>query len=164
MNIVEARERFEREAGTTRRFLERLPESKLTWRPHPKSFTAGGLAGHLVECIGWAESIFAADELDFDPATYRPIEATSLSGLLEVFDAKVAAGRQALAAASDGDLSRLWRMTVRGKVHFERSKAAVFSDFTIDHVIHHRGQLSVYLRLLDVAVPGAYGPSADEGR
>ena len=163
MNMAEARERFGREAATTRRFLERIPDQNLVWRPHPKSFTAGGLAGHLVECVGWAESVFGADELDFDPATYRPVEATSVSRLLEAFDAKVAAGRQAMATASDGDLSRLWRMMVRGKVHFERSKAAVFSDFTIDHVIHHRGQLSVYLRLLDVPVPGAYGPSADEG-
>lgn len=162
MNIVEARALFERETGTTRRFLERLPDERLDWRPHPKSFTAGGLAAHLVQCVGWTEAIFGADELDFDPASYRPFAAISVAELLEAFDSKVAAGRRALASASDADLSRPWRLKIQGKVRLERPKLAAFSDFTIDHVIHHRGQLSVYLRLLEVPVPGAYGPTADE--
>lgn len=162
--ISEIVARFEREAASTRRFLERLPESRLDWRPHPKSYTARGLASHLVECLGWTESIFGADELDVDPATYRPYEAASLAQLLEDFDATVVAGRRALASASDADLERPWRLKISGKVRTERPKAAAFTDFTLDHVIHHRGQLSVYLRLLDVPVPGAYGPTADDRR
>lgn len=153
---------FDREVETTRRHLARLPEDKLTWRPHEKSFTAGGLASHLVECVGWGEAIFAADELDFDPAVYSPFMATSVPQLLETFDATASRSRRALAAMTDATLTAPWRLKVRGKQRFERPKAAAFRDFTLSHVIHHRGQLTVYLRLLDVPVPPTYGPTADE--
>ena len=107
-------------------------------------------------------SDFGADELDFDPAVYQPFDAAGVDDLLRAFDLKVAEGRRALAAADAPALSAPWRMKIRGRVRFERSKADVFRDFTLSHVIHHRGQLSVYLRLLDVPVPGWYGPTADE--
>lgn len=153
---------FEHEAQTTRKHLERLPGDKLDWRPHEKSFTARGLASHIVECVGWAESIFGMDEFDFDPTTYKPYQATSVAELLETFDEKVASGTQALAGVADEHLMLLWRLKIMGRVRFEKPKAAVFRDFTLSHLIHHRGQLSVYLRLLNVAVPGSYGPTADE--
>jgi uncharacterized damage-inducible protein DinB len=153
---------FERETATTRRHLERLPDSRLDWQPHPKSFTARGLASHLVECVGWAESVWASDELDFDPAAYRPYTAPSVADLLKAFDGKVAAGRRAVQQASDGSVDEPWRLKLNGRVRFERARADVFRDFTLGHLIHHRGQLTVYLRLLDVAVPGSYGPTADE--
>lgn len=153
---------FEHEAQITRKHLERLPGDNLDWRPHEKSFTARGLASHIVECVGWADSIFGKDELDFDPATYKPYEATSVADLLKTFDDKVAAGKQALSSVADADLMQPWRLKVMGRVRFEKPKAAVFRDFTLSHLIHHRGQLSVYLRLLNVPVPGSYGPSADE--
>jgi uncharacterized damage-inducible protein DinB len=153
---------FEHEAKTTRPHLERVPEDKLDWRPHQKSFTIGGLASHIVEVVGWAESIFSADEFVFDPATYVPYAATSVSDLLQAFDDKVARGASALSKSVEEDLSRPWRLMMRGRARFEKPKAVVFRDFTLSHLIHHRGQLSVYLRLLDVPVPSSYGPTADE--
>ena len=163
MKLIDAvASEFEHEAQTTRRFLERLPDAKLDWRPHEKSFTARGLSSHIVECIGWTASIFGGDELDFDPATYKPYLASSVSDLLKAFDQNVAEGTRALATASDKDLVLPWRLKMKGRVRFEKPKVAVFRDFTLSHVIHHRGQLSVYLRLLDIPVPGSYGPTADE--
>ena len=153
---------FSHEAKTTRTHLSRIPEDKLDWQPHEKSFTTRALASHIVECLAWMQSIFSADEFDFDPATYRPFSASSVADLLAVFDHNVAEGERALSQSADAEMSQPWRMMIRGRVRFEKPKADVFRDFTLSHVIHHRGQLSVYLRLLDVAVPGSYGPSADE--
>ena len=150
------------EAKTTRKLLERLPDDKLGWKPHEKSFTAGGLASHLVDCLRWADSILGADELDFDPAGYRPYQAGSVAELLATFDDRAACCELALAGVDDGALAQPWRFKIMGRQRFEKPRAAVFRDFTLSHLIHHRGQLSVYLRLLDVPVPGAYGPSADE--
>ena len=153
---------FEHEAQTTRKHLERLPDGKLGWRPHEKSFTAAGLASHITECVGWTEVIFNENEYNFDPATYRPYVAKSTADLLKTFDDNVAKGRQALAAATEGSLEQPWSLKIMGRVQFEKTRADVFRDFALSHVIHHRGQFSVYLRLLDIAVPGSYGPSADE--
>lgn len=153
---------FEHETQTTRRHLERLPGEQLDWRPHQKSFTAGGLASHIVDCVGWANSILTMDELDIDPATYTPYRAASVADVLETFDDRVANCTQVLARVADADMMQPWRLKMMGHVRFERPRAAVFRDFTLSHLIHHRGQLSVYLRLLDVAVPGSYGPTADE--
>lgn len=153
---------FEHETTTLRRHLERVPDDRFDWRPHRKSFSAGELASHLVECVGWTELIFGGDEYAFDPASFQPFAARSSSELLDAFDRKVANGRRALGAATPGDIDRPWRLKIRDRVRFERPKAIVFRDFTLSHLIHHRGQLSVYLRLLDVPVPGSYGPTADE--
>jgi uncharacterized damage-inducible protein DinB len=153
---------FEREAKTTRKHLERLPADKLDWRPHEKSFTAAGLASHMTEMAGWSEAILKQDGLDFDPATYKPYLATSVEDLLKTFDDNVAKGKQALAGATDDTLAQSFSFKIMGQVRFERSRADVFRDVALSHIIHHRGQLSVYLRLLNVAVPGSYGPSADE--
>ncbi|MGE0129527.1 MAG: DinB family protein [Blastocatellales bacterium] len=153
---------FEREAQTTRKHLERLPSDKLDWRPHEKSFTAVGLASHIVEMIGWAVSILNLDELDIDPATYKPYEAASVAELLKTFDDYVAASKKALASVADATLDQPWRFKMAGQVFLERSKAEIFRDVVLSHVIHHRGQYSVYLRLLDIPVPSSYGPTADE--
>jgi uncharacterized damage-inducible protein DinB len=153
---------FAHEAETTRRFLERLPDDRFGWQPHAKSFTAGALASHIVESLGWAERIFGGDGFDFVSGAYTPFEATSTAALLNGLDERVEAGTRALQAASDADLAKPWRLSVNGRIRFERPKAAAFRDFTLSHIIHHRGQLSVYLRLLDIPVPGAYGPTADE--
>lgn len=163
MQMVDSlRAEFEHEAQTTRRLLERLPDDKLDWRPHTKSFTLRELASHIVDCVRWADSIFNLDELDMNPAAYRPYEATSLADLLATFDHDVATCKRAMAGATDPALMRPWRLKIMGRQRFEKPRAAVFRDFTLSHVIHHRGQLSVYLRLLDIPVPGSYGPSADE--
>jgi len=153
---------FEHEARATRKLLERLPSDKLDWRPHEKSFTARGLASHIVDCVSWADSIMNTDELNVDPATYKPYQATSVADLLKAFDDKVAGCEHALAGMSDATVMQPWRLKVMGRLRFEKPKAVVFRDFTLSHLIHHRGQFSVYLRLLNVPVPGPYGPSADE--
>lgn len=153
---------FEHEAQTTRKHLERLPDDKFGWRPHEKSFTAAGLASHIAECAGWTVAIFDHNEIDFDPSTYKPYVAKSTADLLKTFDENVRNGKRALAGASEESLEEPWSMKIKGRVQFERPRSEVFRDFTLSHVIHHRGQFSVYLRLLNIAVPGSYGPSADE--
>jgi uncharacterized damage-inducible protein DinB len=156
------RSEFDRETHATRRDLERVPTDRLEWRPHPKSFTVRELASHLVECVRWTDAIFAGDEFNVDPAAFTPYQATSVDELLGTFDADVAKGVRVLADIDEDRIARPWRLKINGKVRFERPKSEVFRDFTLSHLIHHRGQLSVYLRLLDVPVPGAYGPTADE--
>ena len=150
------------EAKTARKHLERLPQERFDWRPHPKSYTAGGLAAHIVECIRWVEPIFLTDQLEFDPATYRSFEAATVAAVLEGLDAKVERARQALAKTADREATGPWRLMVRGKVWFEKPREAAFRDMTLNHLVHHRGQFSVYLRLLDIPVPASYGPTADE--
>ncbi|MGH9933000.1 MAG: DinB family protein [Pyrinomonadaceae bacterium] len=153
---------FEHEAQTTRKHFERLPDDKLDWRPHKKSFTAGALASHITDLARWADAIFNREEFDFDPATYKPYQATSVANLLRTFDDNVRNAKQALAAVADESMMQPWRFKILGRLRFERPKALAFRDFTLSHLIHHRGQFSVYLRLLNIPVPGSYGPSADE--
>jgi len=154
---------FAHETGTTRRHLERLPDGRFEWRPHTKSFTAGQLASHIVDSIRWVEPIFGADELEMDPSAYKPFRADSVAALLETFDSEVARAKQVMAKSADTNAEEAWRLKVLGKVWFEKPREAVFRDMTLSHLVHHRGQLSVYLRLLEVPVPGSYGPTADEG-
>ena len=153
---------FAHETKTTRRHLERLPSDKFAWRPHQKSFTAIELASHIVECVQFAEPIMASGELNFESATYRPFVAASLDDLLTAFDAAVDNGKAALTGCPETSVDDPWQFKINGRVRFERPRAVVFRDFTLSHLIHHRGQFSVYLGLLDVPVPGSYGPSADE--
>jgi uncharacterized damage-inducible protein DinB len=156
------RSEFGHEAGTARRQLERLPEDRLTWRPHPKSFTAGMLGSHLVECLGWIDPVFAADHFDMDPAAYWSFNAASTAGLLDAFDRRVAACKERLSDVTDADLLRTWRFSLMGKVRREIPRIQAYHGFVLHHLIHHRGQLTVYLRLLDIPVPGSYGPTADD--
>jgi uncharacterized damage-inducible protein DinB len=156
------RAEFGKETRATRRYLERLPDERLEWRPHEKSFTAGGLASHIVQCVRWTSSIFDSDEYDLDPAIFKPYRAASTTELIETFDRDVERGTRLLASLTEDALAAPWRLKVKGAVRFERPKDIVFRDFTLSHLIHHRGQLSVYLRLMNVPVPGAYGPTADE--
>jgi uncharacterized damage-inducible protein DinB len=153
---------FAHEARTTRKHLERLPNDKLDWRPHEKSFTVGGLASHITDLISFAELISNTDEFDFDPAVNKPYQATSVEDLLKTFDANVARGLQALRGVADEATMKTWRFKVMGRQLFERPRILVLRDFTLNHQIHHRGQFSVYLRLLNVPVPSTYGPTADE--
>ena len=155
-------EEFAREARAARKHLERLPAEHYGWRPHAKSFTAGQLGGHMAECVRWAEQVFAGDELDVDPATYAPIRAGSVASLLDAFDAAVEGALRAMAATADRDATQPWRMKLRGSMLFEKEREAAFRDLSLSHLIHHRGQFTVYLRLLDVPVAGTYGPTADE--
>ncbi len=153
---------FSTEMRSTRRLIERIPLDRLDWRPHPKSFTARDLAGHLVDCVRWVEAILAHDTFDIDPATYQPSRPSSVPALLAAFDEHVSRATELLSAAVPSVAQATWRLTVRGTPRVERAKGEALRDFTLHHVIHHRGQLSVYLRLLDVPVPGVYGPTADD--
>jgi uncharacterized damage-inducible protein DinB len=164
VNLLESlSNEFAHEAETTRKHLERLPADKFDWKPHQKSFSAIGLASHIVDSLSWTESIFNTSGLDFDPATYKPYQAASKDGLLSDLDEKVRIGKEALAKANESSVDEPWALKVKGKVWFEKPRAEVFRDMVLSHIIHHRGQFSVYLRLLEVPVPGSYGPSADEG-
>src|SRR6266850_5280908 len=160
--IDSLRMEFENETRTTRKHLERLPNDKLNWRPHEKSFTAGGLASHIVNLVSLGDSLLETEELDIDPTAYKPYQATSVADLLKTFDDNVASCKQALASADDESVAQPWRFKIMGRLRFEKPKAVVFRDFFLSHTIHHRGQFSVYLRLLNVPVPGSYGPTADE--
>lgn len=155
---------FAQEARVTRRLVARLPLHQGDWRPHARSFTALELAAHLVDCISWTDAIFSHDQLDLDPVSYQPCWAATIPALLDLFDVTVARGTHVLEAATDDDLLRPWRFSMLGRVRFEKPKLAAVRDLSLSHLIHHRGQFSVYLRLLEVAVPGAYGPTADDRR
>ena len=163
MNMIESLiTEFEHETQTTRKHLARVPNDKLDWRPQEKSFTTGGLASHITDLNRFTDLIFNSDEFDFDPATFKPFKATSVPDLLQTFDDNVARAKQTLRAVSEETVWAPWRFKVMGRLLFERPRAAAFRDFTLSHQIHHRGQLSVYLRLLNVPVPSTYGPTADE--
>ena len=153
---------LEHEARTTRRHLERLKDDQFDWRPHAKSYTAGQLASHLVDCLWWTTPIFAVEELDLDREAYRPVSAASSVELLARFDEEANKAKSAMNATLDRAATGLWKLKMGGKVWFEKPREAAFRDMTFNHLIHHRGQFTVYLRLLDVPVPGTYGPTADD--
>jgi uncharacterized damage-inducible protein DinB len=155
---------FAHETETARKHLERLPADQFEWRPHARSFTAGQLGSHMIDCIRFVEPIFGADELDMDPADYKPFQATSVAVLLETFDTDVARAKQVIASAADTSAMQPWALKAQGTVWFEKPREAVFRDMALSHPVHHRGQFSVYLRLLEVPVPESYGPTADEGQ
>jgi len=158
---------FDHEMSNTRKTLERIPENDLGWKPHPKSMTLGRLAGHVAEMPGWAVPTIAQDSLDIAPAgTPRPqgTVAQSRQHVLELFDKNVKDARAAIAAASDEQLMKPWSLLVGGKTIFTMPKIAVLRSMVMNHTIHHRAQLGVYLRLNNIPVPSIYGPSADEGQ
>ena len=153
---------LEQEAATARRVLERLPEEKYDWQPHEKSMSLGRLAGHMAESFEWADHTINTDELDFATFDYKPETATTTAGNLEKFDAAVKSALETLNKVSDEDIMKPWTMREGDNVFFTLPKAVVIRGHVINHLIHHRGQLSVYMRLLDVPVPSIYGPTADE--
>lgn len=158
---------FDHEMQTTRKVLERVPEGKAEFKPHDKSMTLERLAGHVAELPGWAKETMLQDSIDVNPqgntsTTNMSLKMTSRKQLLEEFDRRAAAGRAAIAGASDEDFMKPWSLMAGGKTVFTLPKIAVLRGFVMNHMIHHRGQLSVYLRLNDVPVPSIYGPSADE--
>jgi uncharacterized damage-inducible protein DinB len=156
---------FDQEMANTRKVLERVPADKLGWRPHPKSFTMGALATHVATLPAWTVETFGRDELDIMPTgtEYQPPkEAQSREELLSRFDEGVTKGRAALASATDGVMFQNWSLLKGGVKLMTLPRAAVLRGFVLSHVIHHRAQLGVYLRLNDIPVPAIYGPTADE--
>jgi uncharacterized damage-inducible protein DinB len=156
---------FDQEMASTRKVLERVPEDKLEWRAHSKSNTIGWNANHLVEMPSWVPMTINLASLDIAPPggpKYQSPKLTTRRELLETFDKNVAAARQALAAAKDQDIDQSWSLLRGGTPLFTMPKRAVIRTFVINHIIHHRAILCVYLRLNDVPVPGMYGPSGDD--
>jgi uncharacterized damage-inducible protein DinB len=153
---------FDHEMEYTREFLIRVPEDKLTWRPHPKSMTMGRLAGHLAELPGWAAVIIEADSFDVARSAREPLSAASRDGALAVFDANVAHARSVLATTDDARLLQPWSFARSGQVLYTKPRYGVLRNTMLNHIVHHRAQLGVYFRLNDIPVPAVYGPSADE--
>ncbi len=148
-----------REAATTRRVLERVPESQLTWRPHPKSMSLGQLAFHIAVLPRAIAELIAADT-EAPNVTVR--EDASVAEILATLDATVPFANERLAAWGDEGLFARWRMTSNGKTLLEMPRMAMWRSVMLNHWYHHRGQLTVYLRMLDVPLPSIYGPTADE--
>lgn len=151
------------EAGTTRKIVERLPAEKFDWKPHEKSMTLRTLATHIIEMLSWTESTLTQDGLDFATMDYKPPVFETTASMLEALDKNVAASLAVLSTIDDAEMFKSWTMRNGEKVYFEMPRIAVMRSFVLNHVIHHRGQLAVYIRMLDIPVPEIYGPSADEG-
>ena len=156
---------FDQEQANTRKVLSRVPDGRFDFRPHPKSFPMGELASHIANLQGWTVEVMSADSFDYAPPGQPPApqpEAHTQAQLLETFDRNLALGRAALAAATDERFYQPWSLLGGGAAVFTMPRIAVVRAFVLNHTIHHRAQLGVYLRLNDVPVPGVYGPSADE--
>jgi uncharacterized damage-inducible protein DinB len=151
---------FDHEMANTRKILDCVPEEKLAWQPHGKSMTLGRLASHVAELPHWAVYTIDQDELVLTPGT-KPFIATTKAELMDAIDKNAAAGHEAIAGASDEHLGKVWTLIYAGNTIFSMPRTAVLRNMVMSHLIHHRGQLGVYLRLNEVAIPGMYGPSAD---
>lgn len=152
---------FNKEMEKTRTILERVNLTFSDWKPHEKSMSLGKLASHLADLPQWASDIIMLDFLDVKP-DYKPFHAQTEKELLEAFDSKVSTSRKAIAEATDEHLQHTWTFSFGGKPVLTQPRYELLRGFVMDHLIHHRGQLSVYLRLNNIPVPGMYGPSADE--
>ncbi|MFN0088520.1 MAG: DinB family protein [Blastocatellia bacterium] len=156
---------FDQEMAGTRKTLERIPEDKFAWRPHEKSFTMINLATHIANMLGWGTITITQDSFDYAPVGAEPYKeepAESRAALLEKFDKGVAEFRAALAGAGDAALMADWSLLAGGQAVFTMPRIACLRGMIFNHLIHHRAQLTVYLRMNDVPVPALYGPSADE--
>jgi uncharacterized damage-inducible protein DinB len=156
---------FEREAGKTRKLLDAIPaDADFNFKPHPKSMTLGRLASHLTDFVGdWGNHTLTLDKLEF-PADHKwdPWKPANKAAVLEKFDSELPKTRAALVAISPEKWDNNWQFVFGGKAWIDDTKYNVFRETVLNHMIHHRGQLTVYLRLIGAKVPGVYGPSADE--
>jgi uncharacterized damage-inducible protein DinB len=155
---------LENEAATTRKCLERIPADKFDWKPHEKSMAFGHLASHIAEMFGWTPSTLEHPELDFAKMDYTPYAPATTDDLVEFLDKNISDAVTTLKNTPDERFMETWTMRNGEQVYFTMPKIAVMRSFVMNHIIHHRGQLSVYLRLNDIPVPSIYGPSADEGQ
>ncbi len=155
---------FEHEMESTRKLLAVLPEKIESWKPHDKSMDMQRLAGHVAELPGWAVFTIQRDSLDITPYPGQPrgAMAASRDEILRMFDDGVTNARKAIAGASDADLRKNWQLIMSGKTLLDMPRIAVLRSMVMNHLIHHRAQLGVYLRLKNIAIPGMYGPSADD--
>lgn len=155
---------FDNEMATTRRLLALVPEADAEWKPHPKSFCLGDLAAHIVNLLTWADLTFLHTEFDVNPPGGEPMKAPGFKGteeLLARFDEGVVRVRALLAGQPDEAFAIHWTLMNSGQPMMSMPRAACWRGFIMNHIVHHRGQLSVYLRLRDVPLPSIYGPTAD---
>jgi uncharacterized damage-inducible protein DinB len=154
---------FDHEMGSTRRLLERVPDAQLRWKPHEKSFTLGDLSGHIANLSTWMGRILDSTELDLaSVADARPASPESRDDVLQRLDANTKTARVKLADQTDASLLAPWTLKNAGREMFTMPRASVLRSFVFNHLVHHRGQLTVYLRLQNVPLPSLYGPTADE--
>ncbi len=162
MTLLETfREELEQEAVRTRRMLKRIPDNKYQWQPHERSMTVKKLANHLAELPGWLAYVLEQDVLDFAKTPYKEHQNEDTAGLLKFFDESLQQGRKLLAGATEAMLEEPWVMRDGETIYMECPRRVILRE-TLNQTVHHRAQLGVYLRLLDVKIPGTYGPSADE--
>jgi uncharacterized damage-inducible protein DinB len=163
MNLIDSiAAEYKRETELTRKALARVPEGKLSWKPHAKSMTLGRLASHIAETQGWTQSILEEDEFNVGP-DFKPFDAKTTADILKTFDKHVSNSLASMKKGITMDaLMKPWALKRNGQTMFALPKVAVLRSFVLSHQIHHRGQLTVYLRMNDVPVPSIYGPSADE--
>lgn len=156
---------FDAEMANTRRILELVPEALLDFQPHPKSMTMARLAGHIAEMGAWGTSTAKLDSLDISPVdgpALEPYFAERTADLVDFFDKGTAGAREAVLELSDEDMVKPWTLYRAGTELFTMPRIAVLRTMILSHVIHHRAQLGVYLRINDIPIPGMYGPSADD--
>jgi uncharacterized damage-inducible protein DinB len=156
---------FDHEMANTRKSLDRVPEAKFDWKPHTKSFSMGALAGHIAFVPQWVKAIVEMPEFDVNPPGGQQVQMPTLKTREEIvayFDKGVAEARAAILSASDENLMKQWSLLSGGKTVFAMPRIAVLRSMIMNHLVHHRGQLTVYLRMNDIPVPALYGPSADE--
>lgn len=156
---------FEEEMAGTRRVLERIPDEKLAWKAHDKSNTIGWVACHLAEIPGWVEGTLTQDAWDIRPVGAEPYQTPSLATvreILELFDRNVEAAKKQLTVTADDEYAKIWSLLAGGHPLITMPKLGVIRKWVLNHLIHHRAHLCVYLRLNDIPVPGLYGPSGDE--
>ncbi len=152
---------MEQEAVTTRKMLERVPDDRYSWKPHEKSMTMQRLATHVAELPSWVSMALTTDELDFANNNYQPKVINNSAGLMEYFEACLADGKAHLSAATDEQLLPNWTLRNGKEVYSVSTKGEVIR-MAYCQIVHHRAQLGVYLRLLNIPIPGSYGPSADD--
>lgn len=156
---------LENELGNTRKMLAAVPEGKWDWTPHAKSMSLGRLAGHVATLPGWGSDTFRTERMDLSPENMpkdAQFAAKNREELLAKFDECASGLKETLRATPDEEFGKMWTLTWMGKQAFTMPRAGVYRAMVMSHLIHHRGQLSVYLRMLDAPIPGMYGPSADE--
>jgi uncharacterized damage-inducible protein DinB len=153
---------LQHEAANTQKMLERVPAEHMEWQPHTKSMSLTKLATHIAELPGWITMTLTTNELDLGASAYRPELAKNAADLVDKHSKNVAEAEAALSNATDEQLAEPWTLRQGDHVVFTLPKAAVIRSAVMNHMIHHRGQLSVFLRLLDVPLPGIYGPTRDE--
>jgi uncharacterized damage-inducible protein DinB len=162
MSVIEMLSKeMQEEAQTTRKMLERIPNDKYDWQPHPKSMTIRNLATHIAELPTWVPMALYTDGLDFATNPYEPVSINNTVDLLNLFERSLAEGKAAISQATDEQLEPLWTLRNGDSIYSQSTKGEVIR-MTYCQIVHHRAQLGVYLRLLDIPIPGSYGPSADE--